>query len=517
MSRNPRTGPYRQTLGPFIGQRDRTDPRVPNEHYASAMVNVWPRPGDFTCLVRPGFERNGVPAASVEGQGVFHLSLPGSETTYVVAGGKLYEANSTLATFTDRTPAGITINTTGRVYMVYFAQKIIVSDGANKPWAYDPSDHTGTILSKTAGAWYGPPVVYYAKLFGIVADDRRTIEWSEEESPTTGYDDSANNFDNSWTLAQSDQEALTVLCASNEALYYFRENSIGAVLGAVNSDFKTAGVHDGVSTEIGTSSPDSVHLVGQKYLYFVDATGKPQRIEYGGTHTEIWQDCAETIADVVVGSLADVWSARLEAYNAVAFAMPIRSGETTLLDLLVFDEPSGRCLGTWNYLDTATAGVFQCGCAGRDSTGAARFLFLDADGRVHRTKLESDSDVALDEQSGTDTLPDAHVAGPMTGYGTETELLLDRIAVVAERTEATHGPKVAIDYKASRTDFGTAQDVALASGDAGTEVRGEVGTSGRGRWVIPRVSNADEANSVRHGWREMTVTGTRIPAEPTTP
>jgi hypothetical protein len=78
--------------------------------------------------------------------------------------------------------------------------------------------------------------VYYAKLF-MLKRDRKTIVWSEENQPNTGYE--AGGYNNAWELTQTSNEPLTAIIGTNEALYYGRKTSVGAIRGACQLD-----VHD---------------------------------------------------------------------------------------------------------------------------------------------------------------------------------------------------------------------------------------------------------------------------------
>lgn len=177
----------------------------------------------------------------------------------------------------DMATAGVSLAFGVRVYTVVFADLLVISDGVNKPITWDGTAGSAGIagIANAAGSWYGQPTVYYAKLFGILAGERNAFEWSEENDPFTGYQ--AEGFNNSWTLGQTDQEALYAMRGTNAALYYWRAFSTGAIRGAANPDFRTTGVHESVSPTLGCSSPDGIVQAGDSF-WLVDSSGKPQRL-----------------------------------------------------------------------------------------------------------------------------------------------------------------------------------------------------------------------------------------------
>src|SRR2546430_9136670 len=108
---------------------------------------------------------------------------------------------------------GTVLSTTAAIDAVNFANKLIITDGINTPVAYDGTSFT---VLTNCPVLFGPPTVYYAKLFGITASDHHQLVWSEENDPTTGY--TAGGFNNAWILGQTKQDAITRLLGTNAAL-----------------------------------------------------------------------------------------------------------------------------------------------------------------------------------------------------------------------------------------------------------------------------------------------------------
>lgn len=278
---------------------------------------------------------------------------------------KMWRANWD-ATWTDLTPAGVAIDTatTTRVYCENFANKLIVTDGVNPPWAYDAGAGTaayinlvsaGTALQKRA---FGRPTVYYAKLFFVKADDRRTAVWSEEADPTLGYEQTS--YDNAWTLAQSGAADLYALFGTNAALYFFRAESCGAILGAASSDFRAAGTTDDVSGEVGCTSPASIFAIGGA-VHFVDKTGRPFVIDPGAGLVPLWGDCTVTVSaslaggankTIAAGGTNEAWGAYYP--NIDTFVWTIANpGGSGPAQLIAFHGASRQHVGTWSESGTA--------------------------------------------------------------------------------------------------------------------------------------------------------------------
>lgn len=137
-----------------------------------------------------------------------------------------------------------------------FNNQVVFSDGVNVPWTWDGTAGAGIVRLTNAPIAWGPPTVYYGKLFFIKVSERDTIVWSEENQPNTGYE--AGGYNNAWSLTQTGGGALVALLGTNAALVYFRADSIGRILGPVTTAFQSSGVHDDVSTSVGCGDYRSV-------------------------------------------------------------------------------------------------------------------------------------------------------------------------------------------------------------------------------------------------------------------
>lgn len=281
---------------------------VPNDKVRLRIKSVQ-NPSLLQSFAVHGFDNVGDPspgvtyfsgaANPVQGFGVL------SDESYCAAGGELYKLDYATGVWTkyittaQLTAAGITLTATEPVYFTPFIYQgtpaFVVNDslGTHKPFIWTGANGTGLTLMSTVGAagFYGQPTVYYAKLFAIKYDERNTITWSEENQPETGYE--TGGYNNAWTLSQTGGQPLHCLVGTNQALFYFRDTSIGSIRGPVATDFTASGVHDDVSNTIGTTSPRGAALIGS-HVWVQDAEGRPHAFVPGGTELDpLWEQIAD--------------------------------------------------------------------------------------------------------------------------------------------------------------------------------------------------------------------------------
>lgn len=206
-----------------------------------------------------------------------------------------------ILTATDLSGASITLDASAKVYCATFADQLVVSDGVNVPWAWDGTSHGGLTKLTNCPVLYGQPVVYYGKLFGIKNTARQTIVWSEEGTPNTGYE--AGGYNNAWDLVQTRTEGLVALAATNEALYYARQNSLGAITGAVTTDFQTTGTREALSDSLGTRCP-AAFLVVDNQVVFLDQYDVLQVARVGAGTREIAAGAHQTLKGMATSAAA---------------------------------------------------------------------------------------------------------------------------------------------------------------------------------------------------------------------
>jgi hypothetical protein len=514
--------PVSYTCGPFVGMQDSPNPKLADPTLASQMINIAPDYVSGAGVVgRPGFTllSTTAMATGADGQGVIqHTTKAGVNYTFLVAGGKLYRvtwsAGTLAATLTDVTPVGVTINSSAtHVYGVTFDDVIIVSDGVNRPWKMTSLSATpviGASLTGVPGALYGPPVVYYAKLFGIKADERDTIIWSEEADPDTGYE--AGGYDNAWTLGQTDQHPLTCLCATNEALYYFRARSIGRILGAVEDDFVTSGVHDSVSTTDGTVSPAAVIKV-ERSVYFLDDQGFPHVIRPGGALEDISKPITETVAASALQDVPDMpkaFAAYSHDMGLVLFGHPnVAAGE--IRALLAHHAETGQWFGYW-YLSGAATDLHAAGVA-TDADGYQRVVIMDTAGfayaQTHRRDAQYNDFLSVGGVSTASGVAPS-VTGPWMGYSQAVQQVFDRIDLTA-RSIGVLAPALTVAYQTTKFSA-SAGSVTMTNNGADLDAHGETGINGHGRGI--KVQASLSSTTAMLSLSTITVSGTALSDAP---
>lgn len=494
----------------FTGMRDSVDPTTADPRKATVLQNVYPIDPELGGGLegRPGFTGLGAGPDQLGGPGTrrgqrsFQFNeLDGTKHTIVFVGGQMYEYNWGSDTFTDLSANQPTTSTTAKIYCVTFADRLIVSDGVNAAWSWDGSGAGAGAFSVLTNApvFYGPIVVYYAKLFGIDASDRATIMWSEENQPNTGYD--SGTFDNAWTLGQTDQDPLTALVATNEALYYFRAHSIGSISGRVTPEFRADGTREGVSETLGTSSPDAI-LVDSAHIHFFDSSSRLHKIVPGQGTVPLWKDLRELTENLPETGLPNAVASIYPQADVLLFGVRA-SGASENNTILVFnrspvapreDEYVGPWRGSWTF--TALDLV--------EDTDGERFLFhLSDDGYVYRHgnptgQLWDDELVA-----GTEAIQHV-VRGTPMAHNKKLTLHFDRAHVI-HRTPSNmtnvafqmitpegglaNAPSYNVDGGTTLWDA-FLWDTGIWSVAAG-ETRVAIGVSARARWAQLEIQHAE--------------------------
>lgn len=277
-----------------------------------------------------------------------------SGTTYSVAivGGKFYTYNWGTTTWSEAvnaatfSAASITLSASARCYGVVFNDVLVVSDGTNTPFTWDGTTNGGLTKLTNAPVFYGQPVVYYGKLFGIKSTERSTIVWSEEGDATTGYE--AGGYNNAWTLGQTGSSPLEALGATNSALTVIRRLGVTQITGAVSDQFSTTGVQDAVSEQIGTESPAAV-VVWDSAVYFLGNDRHLYRVaagqleEVGVGHRATLQAMPSTNSKLALVQGALWYGAPDQRF--LLWGIP-QTGESVLSRYVVLS-PDGQSAGTW--------------------------------------------------------------------------------------------------------------------------------------------------------------------------
>lgn len=473
---------------------------------------------------RPGTQVLADHPGTGEAQGIACLELAGTTYTLAVVGGVLARYDWTADAWSTLAHTGTTINVTGPVSVRGFFDELVVSDGVNKPWRTTIGSGTGSYLP-VSGPLYGDLTVKDAKLFGILAADRRTLVWSEEADLAIGWDTAGYN--NAWDLRQTAQGALVAVRASNTALVYQREQSTGQILGSVNAEFQASGTLDDVAAR-GTLSPFASVLTADGRLWSVDALGRPYRAAAGQTTDDLWLAASATVATVDRDRLYAAWAAEVPDLDVVAFALPRTASSARNTDLCCFDRATGDYVGRLR-IGPDPAGDMAWGAVCADDAGVSRLVVLDHTGRptVLWRQAEADATAARALDVGDTTsvpVPTRVVTAEASAEGADQEAWVQWTGAVLETGRPHAGVPPVLDATGGGTSvayscetpghpFGShAKDGTVVTvGPAG---RKEVGWQRWGRWLRAAFTPATGAGSERFRLWRVTVLGRLRDAAP---
>lgn len=530
-----RTQTVEYLSGPFHGMRDTLDPSNAQPDLALLLENCYPADATRNEAVvgRPGFQQAGAQLGAVgsrTGQLVTQFTkLDGTEYTVAIVGGQgIYTFNwatrawTNVVTTANLTTAGVTLSTTAMVFAVTFANKLVISDGTNKPFTWDgTSGASGLTLLSNASVAYGQPWVYYGKLFFIKNASRTTLIWSEENDATIGYDTAP--YSNTWTLGQTDQNALYAGYGTNDAMYYFRARSVGVVQGAVNSEFTANAVHDSASSNVGTTSPvATVYHEGR--LYFIDAELRPHMIVPGGAGAiPLWNDASETVGGLDRNYAATVQGVYHPGVKLVLFAVTELSQTTPSMIFAInpyTSPPNFACIYLRGTFNLQRIGIVK------NADGVPTLMHLDTSGYAYDHGLPSGSIWSDGLNAGTAAIRHI-VSAPFLGNDTAFEKKWTRCDMLF------HAPSnmtnLSIRYLTPR-GVSTAQtftitsslsryDVAIWDTDlwasTSIEQHAAAGWSGFGRWIQPTIQH--ETAGEQFGLEMIKVTGVAVSDAPGVP
>lgn len=373
--------------GPWVGMRDSQDPTLSSDpSRASLIQNMYPleldKPSSF--VGRPGFDQAGSQLGASgkrTGQLVYQFTkLDGTEITLAIVGGQgIYtynwstEAWTQVVTVANLTTASITLSETAHCYADTFTDKVLISDGTNDPFTWDGTSGAGGLTVLTASdVLYGQPRIHYAKAFGIKNTQRNVLEWSEENDATIGYETAP--YSNSWQLGQTDQEAIVAIAPTNDALYYLRARSAGAIYGAVTPEFSSDGTHEGVSQSIGTLSPDGVVVVGER-VFFLDADLRPHVID-GGRVKPLFDDIRETLAAMDKTKASQCIARYYSTLGLVLFGV-VESGNSVPSAILVYNPVLDLPVAVWRGFTFTALGIVK------NANGVPVLMHLSNDGYAY--------------------------------------------------------------------------------------------------------------------------------------
>jgi len=502
--------------------------------YASWLQNLFPVDpvNGGPVAARPGFTlTTGTPATAGAATQLLYEYVQTPTTTLVVGifAGEIYTASAgvwtRVVTSANLATAGVTLSTTAKCYAVTYTGLMVISDGTNRPFTWDGTSGAGglSLISNASGAWYGAPFVYYAKLGGIQAADRTTFEWSEENAPNTGYE--AGGYTNAWTLTQTSSQPLSRMLGTNNALFYWRTRGVGVILGAMNTDFQTSGVHDAVSSELGTLWPNSVLLVGST-IFFMDQWLRPWALPVGGAPVPIWQQIErqfanlggrQTGAQVFTPLTGGSWettmlvaatggtfthhkisAVHVPIFNQVVFFLPITAigAVPTHTIGLAFSPTTFAALGYWDVPWGCSESLSTSTSAPNDNAWSPYTLYVGGTSGANTIGVGYTvaKDSMIDDSgfvSGNYTGPEWRVIGPQLGWDARRRFDFREVDwVVRQRSTST-------EYSYSSRYFTSELPTTAVAAAAQTftqpttnltEHKTTVGVGGLGRWLAPMLT-----------------------------
>lgn len=319
---------------------------------------------------------------------------------------------------------------------------------------------------------FGQPVIYTGSVFFILSETtedaistnvhaRTTITWSEPNQPNVGYQQT--DYDNAWTLTQTSTEPLYALAATNDALYYFRQLSIGAVTGAPNINFQNTATHDVVSANVGCTAPATVQTF-LNYVYFVDARGRPQRLPVGGVPEPIWRQAQSYFegsdrSRYVPFSYWAVLEPNLNVY-LLAYGFTAAS-----LAFFVFDAVTGIYMGQWSS-ETQSAPGWEAGGIMRDANGVPQFVTVTPvnSGNHYLWKWARVGDAVWTDNADAVT---AIVTTGYLGYNARRGYTIPETRAVAALHGSGTAPALTVAYSTSQQNVTPASMFSVASAPFG--------------------------------------------------
>jgi len=551
--------PVTLVSGPWDGVYNASDASDAYKKKLYAASNVYRAGGSSSFAMRPPFalvKAAGTlgTAGSRFGDALYeHIADDGSKFSFVFVGGKVYRWDGA-STFTDVTPASPAITSATGVYVTSFADNLIVSDGAHKPW-YVPSSGCGATplvatqieidSSSTAWAAQGPPAVYGGRLFfaislytGVGTED--TIVWSEVSDPGTGY--RQDNFANFWQLSQTDSKPIFAIAATEISLVVFRAQSILNITGNTDATFQTNATRENVDG-VGTISPRAL-VVHNGKVWFLDRYGRPYRYTPGTLPEALWPQLADTItasnaAGLSLQGTCACYHPELRVILMGTFGVATSAGTTIGVTLLhVFDAESGVYYGTWDV--DGLKGIHSLGmmrgnavkpalCVLGESTSPTSLSWTaSTSGQMWRQKL-------LSEMTGSTSWTDPNtlqssVTTHHLGRNEEQEFVFTDLALRAVTSSANAaGRTIPLTYYTPRgsTTPATAvlsQPPSQPVNNGLSAYQGEgvaswgLGPNAQGRWLMATVSCPTTAQTVQPFMPTgVTLTGKIVPAGPAAP
>ena len=385
-------------------------------------------------------------------------------------------------------PVSVSISTsatpTARFYMTSFADELIVTDGVNRPWRgtnLSAAEVTGTYIDidGAGGSWtaQGAPVVYSGALFfiaktvpsGSSVEAGVGIVWSEPFQPDVGY--VQTSYADFWNLIEQSSAPIYALWATNNYLYYFREQSIGAVTGAPGANFASTASADMISVAVGCTAPASITQFGEN-IYFVDSVGRPWSFAPSENPKPLWKQLRGQI-DTTPALIGSPTATALAGISAVVPQLQVvliggwssnasnnpPLGPTTLY---CFDGLSGQYFGRWSAAATSGLTTFDALAVMKDSTGSPTIAAFSTGGATQHPYLLS----LLSGANWKDNtvVPTISAKTQRLGYSADKVMTAGDVGTVITQSTAPVTVTVITPYTSSTTEVTAANPNSSSDG-----------------------------------------------------
>lgn len=269
-----------------VGLETATDPLVSTGHVIQARVGKFSAGGatyDLTVELRQGYVNEGSlgtliatltePNISDAEQTTYSYTLSGTEADAITD----YSDLQLRWWFTDNADGG------DRALEVDFL-RIELPDA-------DTGGRSFTVLSNAPIA--RGVVIYYDKVFFFdIPGEENEFEWSNEGDPINGYEP-----DNQvWEFAQTDAGRIRGMMPFNDALNILKEDSAAMLMGAVDEEFRTNAVREGLSETEGTVALRATAIL-EGNGYFLSQNGP--RVSVSGQRMQSIHETEEDGKDMI--------------------------------------------------------------------------------------------------------------------------------------------------------------------------------------------------------------------------
>lgn len=374
MRRGPRPRPQRYLAGPWRGMRRHVATATDRKDFAEELRNMYLRDTDMAPVAvgRPGFDVIGSQLGTGGGRVgqlvIQFTTQAGVEHSIAICGGVIHEYDwggdtfSNPVTAANLVTAGVTLSASARCYGVVFANKLIISDGVNKPFAWDGTTGAGGVTPlSNAPVLYGQPWVYNGRLWGIKGSSTATrisVTWSEVGTPNTGYE--AGGYLNIWDVAQTQQTIFYAGASTNDSMVLCRANSATRITGADTANFQSTANREGVHEFVGSVSPGGM-VVHQDTVYFFSNDGRIMRVQPGGVATEIAPGLREFVSLTNPATFTVVEGFVWDAGTSGEYLCWTITGPGSVLEdtTLVVDPRSEELVGLWTGWAQDRIGVWK--------------------------------------------------------------------------------------------------------------------------------------------------------------